>query len=183
MSNQESKDRWLLVGLTTGIVVALVGGALLFAYTLKIAEVNSGFICSFGTIINSAPIEQRAEQSDAEFRRSVHTARDFVNELNRLQECDPPALIRIAPNSKGALHKNTRSGTPTPATPSQGATAPPSASQGGGSSSTPPASSQPPPPSGGGNPPPSNPPPPGGPVTDVLDQVCRINALGVRVCL
>jgi hypothetical protein len=168
----------ILAGLT---VVTMVGGALLMAKIFDVAQSNAAFICSFGAALNSTPVKQRADETDAEFRKRVRISRQFVRDLNEIQDCIPPAVIRVDPESKPALHTGSHNTPP---------------HTGGDADSPPPStgSEQPsPPPAGGGHgdnpsgpeptPPPTSPPPDSGPVSDVLDQVCHLNPLGIRVCL
>ena len=202
-------QRIINVALIIGLVVALIGGAFLFALGNQTAATNSAFICSFGSALNKAPIHRRADETPAEFRKRVALTREFVADLNRIQECDPPARVRIGPRSRPALEEN-REGSQGH---SESAMSPESDQEpggsgnleGGGSSdmgSTP--SSPPTPPAGGGgngggggpepvppDPPVGNPPttpPPDDPpglldaVTDQLPLDCEINLAGVRVC-
>lgn len=185
-------DRPILLTVLIGFAILGIGGALILAKVFSVAQTNTGFICAFGTALNASPVEQRAEQSDREFRRDVQTAREFVQSLNQLQDCNPPAVIRIQKNSRPALRPNRRTNEGASTNTSQPHRSAPSASQGGVSPTSAPAAPSQPAPSpsgGGGNTPPSNPPPSNPPANNpglldpVTDTVCELNPAGIRICL
>jgi hypothetical protein len=183
--SEKPAPNWLIGIMSAGLVVALVGGAILFAQVLSIAEKNSGLICAFGTAIGQTKVEQRAEENLKEFKKRIEATKDFTHLLHDLEDCEPPIPVgvKIKPEDRQRLKK------------AEAAREDPSKPAGGDALQTPSPASQPPspsPPSDGpspqpeppGNPePPTNPPPPpDGPVGEALDTVCEVtNALGVCI--
>lgn len=141
-----------------GLILALVGGALLFdslrgvadratttaEETAAIGEKNSELVCAIGTLLRRGRIEQRAEEGLREFRRRVRAIRMFVAKLNELENCEAakPRSIRLRPKDRKRLRGDRKQQR--------------QRRQGGGAQQSPQATQQPSPPSGG-------PPAPSGP--------------------
>lgn len=174
--------RTVLVIYTVGLVIALVGGALLWVHLHATATRNSHFICAFGSAISAQPLKPRNAETPKEFRQRVTATKKFVAELeDEFDDCQQPPVIVVREKGREVLEKarerpqerhraaNRRSG--------------------GDSSSTAPPSSQPPPPpsggggSGGGTPDPPRPPNPPDDPPRLLDPACDlVNELGMPLC-
>jgi hypothetical protein len=100
--NEKPAPNWLLGIVSAGLVVALVGGAVLFAQVLSIAEKNSGLICAFGTAIAQTKIEQRGEENLKEFQQRVEATKEFSRLLHDLQDCEPPIPVGVQIKPKDA---------------------------------------------------------------------------------
>lgn len=195
--------RATIVVIGVALIFVIAGIAWLFLANRSAIDGTRELSCRVGAFFVGQPIERQPGQSREGFAKTVQKAESFLRALEA-QDCsgvrgatitrpqirhELRTLRRAVPRThRGGDHPQASTGSSPPSSPARGgpspaAPVPPSPPPGNPPTTTPtspPTTTPAPPPTTTTRPPPSPPP---GPVQRITHLVCRVNALGVRVCV